>query len=353
MGAIGGTIGLAKKVVGTGARVATAPLSGVPHGAHGRQDYFATLRTLSEASTTGPHFEAFVDVDWDDPEMAITEGDQRWALPIQDPLAQTQWFQSLPRERQVEVSRLRLASMIKAGSQFEQLLLMGGTQFLMGLENGNPEFRYFMHELTEECHHIQMFQEFTNRAAPEVSGVPRWLFRAIPAVSMLGSLWPSLFFQMILAGEEPVDHMQKSILRAGHVSHPLMARLMQIHIAEEARHIGFAHAWLEHHAPAMNAANRFALGVLTPAVLRLGFQAIMVPSNADLELMGVPQDVARQAFSRRNPEFRRILSDVCADIRASCEDTGILTPRTRWAWRKWGVDGRPSRYRSEPAPAAA
>jgi hypothetical protein len=357
MSTVGGTIGLAKKVVGTGVRVATAPLSAVPLPAlpfvgQGKQDYFDTLRTLSQASTTGPHFEAFIDVPWDEPEYAIDHQDERWVLPSVDPLSQTDWYRSLPKERQIEVARHRLTAITKTGSQFEQLLLLGGTQFLMGLQNDNPEFRYFMHELTEECHHIQMFQEFTNRSAPQVSGAPQWLFRAIPAVSLLGSLWPTLFFQIILAGEEPIDHVQKNILRTGGV-HPLLDKIMAIHAAEEARHIGFAHAWLEHHAPEMTAANRYALGVLTPLVMRLGFQAIMVPSKADAEMMGIPDDVMRDTFTRRNEAFRRLLVEVCADVRAGCEQTGLLTPRTRWAWRKWGVDGRPSRFRAEPAPAVA
>ena len=29
----------------------------------------------------------------------------------------------------------------------------------MKLPNQSPEFRYCMHEMTEECNHIQMFQE--------------------------------------------------------------------------------------------------------------------------------------------------------------------------------------------------
>ena len=357
MGAVGGTIGLAKKVVGTGVRVAAAPMAVVPVPSlprlgHGKQTYFETLQTLSQASTTGPHFEAFNDVPWDHPDFALTEGDQQWKLPVSDPLSRTDWYRSLPKDRQVEVARQRMTAITKTGSQFEQLLLLGGTQFLMGLPNGNPEFRYFMHELTEETHHIQMFQEFTNRAAPEVSGCPQWLLKTIPVISLLGSAWPTLFFQIILAGEEPIDHVQKSVLRAGGTN-PLLDRIMAIHAAEEARHIGFAHAWLEHHTPQMHAVNRFAVGVLTPLIMRIAIQIIMVPSKADAELMGIPDDVMRDTFSRRNEAFRRMITDVSADVRAGCEDAGMLTARTRWAWRKWGVDGRPSRFRGEPVASAA
>ena len=335
------------RAVGTGVRAASAV---TPFRPQGKQSYQDTLRTLSEASVE-QCFNAFKDIAWDSPEFALSDDDDRWLLPRVDPLGATAWYQELPRARQLEVGRHRLVAMTKTGSQFEQLLLIGGAQFLMGLKNENPEFRYFMHELTEECHHIQMFQELTNRACPDVVGAPLWLRRSIPLVGLLGGLWPSLFFTIILAGEEPIDHLQKKMMRAGGQLHPMLTRITQIHIAEEARHIGFAHAWLEHHAPAMNAVNKLALGLMVPMVLRLGYGAIVVPSREDQAAMGIPDRVMREAFGgAENAKTRR---DVCADVRHMGETTGILTPLTRIAWRLWGVDGRASRYRSEPASAAA
>jgi hypothetical protein len=316
-----------------------------------RNAYRETLATLSDASTNGPHFEAFKDIDWDAPHMQLSK-DSQWVLPDVDPLASTEWYRSLPLERQSEVARIRIAAMIKTGSQFEQLLLLGGTQFLMGLKNDNPEFRYFMHELTEETHHIQMFQEFTNRVAPEIHGCPTWLLDLMPTVANLGSTAPAVFFQIILAGEEPIDHVQKSIMRAGG-TFDLLDRIMQIHIAEEARHIGFAHAWLEHYVPHLDLRTKYVMGVLTPLIMRIGFTAIMVPSREDVELMGIPPKVFREAYSLRNPGFRKLLVDGAADVRGLCEDTGLLNATTRWAWKACGVDGRPSRYRAEPARVAA
>jgi hypothetical protein len=336
-----------RRVVGTGVRAAG---SAVPFRPQGKQAYEDTLRTLSDASVER-YFNAFKDVAWESPELAVDPDDERWILPSVDPLGQHPWYQSLPRARQIEIGRHRLVAMTKTGSQFEQLLLLGGTQFLMGLKNGNPEFRYFMHELTEECHHIQMFQEFTNRACPEVSGAPQWLVKTIPLIGMFGTWWPTLFFNIILAGEEPIDHVQKDLLRRGG-STPLLNRITAIHAAEEARHIGFAHAWLEHHAPTMGVLNKAALGFMVPMALRLGFSAIMIPSKADQVLMGIPDDVIRDVFVG-GEDIRKLRRDVCADVRMLCEQTGVLRPATRWAWKLWGVDGRPSRFRSEPRSAAA
>ncbi len=49
------------------------------------------------------------------------------------------------------------------------------------------------------------------------------------------------FFMIVISAEEPGDYMQRVILRAGEQVHPLVGRIMAIHVAEESRHISFAH----------------------------------------------------------------------------------------------------------------
>ncbi|MGH3349910.1 MAG: AurF N-oxygenase family protein, partial [Nocardioides sp.] len=313
--------------------VASTPARVIAPRPHGRQAYDETLRTLSEASVE-KYFNAFKDIDWDAPEMAFGADDERWILPPLDLLGAHPWYQSLSRARQIEVGRHRLTAIVKTGSQFEQLLLLGGTQFLMGVDNGDPEFRYFMHELTEETHHIQMFQEFTNRACPDVAGAPEWLMRIIPLVGHLGGLYPALFFAIILAGEEPIDHVQKDVMRSGG-THPLLDRIMAIHIAEEARHIGFAHAWLEEHAPDLNPVSRVALGLLTPLAMRIGSDAIIIPSRADRDLMGLPDSVVREVWGS-GPQAAAFRRHLFADVRMLFDNLGLRTPLTGWAWRALG-----------------
>ena len=79
--------------------------------------------------------------------------------------------------------------------------------------------------------------------------MPRALKHASRVVLLLSRAFPEAFFLFVLAGEDPVDHIQRKQLKEGG-SHPATERIMRIHVAEEARHIAFARHWLRERAPA-------------------------------------------------------------------------------------------------------
>src|SRR6476661_7856922 len=107
----------------------------------------------------------------------------------------------------------RQANVTKVGLQFEQILIAGLMNYAFSLPNGSAEFRYSTHEATEECHHTQMFQEFVNRSGQDVPGGSRF-FRGIgPFLPLAAKTVPFAFFYGVLAGEEPIDHVQKTVLR--------------------------------------------------------------------------------------------------------------------------------------------
>ena len=312
--------------------------------------YQDQLRTLSEASVEH-HFDAFVDIAWDDPAYAIDPQDPRWILPDVDPLGRTSWYRGLPRERQIEVGFYRQTNVVKVGLQFEQVLIAGLMMYCLDLPNGRAEFRYSTHEATEECHHTQMFQEFVNRTGLDVPGAHS-LFRTLgPFLPLAAKHLPFIFFVGVLGGEEPIDHVQKVMLRSGAPMHPLLERISQIHVAEEARHIGFAHQFLEHRAPRLNVVQRGVASLLTPVLMRVLCDAIVVPGPKAIRDMGIPREVVREVWWE-SPESRKFLRDMFGDVRMLAEATGLMNPVSRRLWRALGIAGRPNRFRSEPAPAA-
>jgi ribosomal protein S18 acetylase RimI-like enzyme len=313
--------------------------------------YHDTLRTLSEASVHR-HFDAFLDIAWDDPAYAVDPHDPRWVLPEADVLGRTAWYRGLPLEEQIRVGLYRQANVTKVGLQFEQVLIAGLMNFAFTLPEGTPEFRYATHEATEECHHTQMFQEFVNRSGQRVAGAPRLFQVLAPVLPLFANRLPVGFFVGVLAGEEPIDHVQKSILRSGGPLHPLLERIMQIHVAEEARHIGFAHTYVEHRAARLGRGQRFLLSLLFPVLMRWLADVILVPSRQARRDMGIPDEVLREVYWDA-PESRRVLREMFGDVRMLAERAGLVNPVSKRLWKRLGIDGRPSRYRSQPASAAA
>jgi len=310
-------------------------------------DYDAMLRTLSEGSVH-VHFDPYEDIDWDAPEMALDPQDPRWILsPTLDPLGATAWYQAQPRERQIEIGRWRVLNAVKVGGSFESILIRGLMHYAMNLPNGSPEFRYCLHEMTEECNHIQMFQELVNRSGTDVPGM-RPLFRAAaPAIGFLGGYRPVVLMIGILAGEEPIDHYQKSILRENVDMPPAVLRTMEIHIAEEARHISFADAFLRLRIPRLGRVDRAILSVVFPVVMRWLASEIMTSPRAIQRRFDIPDDVYREAFWR-SPASRRIMASYFGDMRALATEVGLMNPVSRRVWNRLGIGGEPSRYRGEP-----
>jgi hypothetical protein len=310
-------------------------------------EYAATLATLSDASAR--HFNPYTDVAWDAPEFSVTENDPRWALSTADPLGSRPWYRAQPLEKQIAIGMWRQANMAKVGMQFEGVLVRGLMHYAFWVPNGSPEYRYCVHESIEECSHSLMFQEVVNRIGVDVPGMPRWLRLLSPVVPFYAGPLPNAFFFGVLAGEVPFDHMQTNLLREPQPRsvHPIMENLIAIHVAEEARHISFAHEYLHKRVPQMPWRNRFWLSLYVPVVMRMLCQAMVVPPRKFFRQFDIPRSVRKELFSGA-PDSGLPLRDMFADIRMLCHDLGLMNPFALLIWRICKINGGPSRYRSEP-----
>ncbi|MFC4374492.1 diiron oxygenase [Nocardia halotolerans] len=310
-------------------------------------EYADALRTLSEGSVHR-RFDPYLDIDWDAPELAVDRNDPRWVLsPELDPLGATGWYQNLPLERRIEIGRWRQANAAKVGLAFESILIRGMMQYAMTLPNGSPEFRYCLHEMTEECNHIQMFQELVNRIGDDVPGM-RPAFRvASPFIGVAGGYFWAILFIGILGGEEPIDHYQKALIRSGNATQPTLLRIMQIHIAEEARHISFANEFLRAHVARMNPVSTAVCAVAFPIAMRWLADELVKPPKSFARKFDIPDQVFADAFWR-SPTSRQILSGFFGDMRTLADELGLMNPVTKRLWKVLKVDGDHSRYRSEP-----
>jgi hypothetical protein len=302
-----------------------------------REPYDALLGRLSRQSVH-KRYECYRDIDWDAPEFRVDAADPRWILQPSDPLGATAWYRALPPSERSRLGLYRVATFMKVGLQFENVLSQGLLRFALTRSEHSPEQRYAYHELIEESHHSMMFAEFIRRSAIEVPGLARGWQRLDRLVVELAAGFPELFFVFVLGGEDPIDHAQRLALSARDDLHPLVKRMSQIHITEEARHLCFARSFLREHVPTLPPWKRALLAVAAPAVLRLTAELMLRPSPSLVREFDIPPAVVEEAFTE-NSAYRALTMQSLAKVRALMHELGLVTARTRPLWRALGTDG--------------
>jgi para-aminobenzoate N-oxygenase AurF len=300
-----------------------------------RETYGQLLRRLSRQSVV-KHFDAYADVPWDDPAYAIDPDDPRWELGADDGLGGTAWYRSQPAAVRSRLALHMYATFMKIGAQFENVLQRGLLEFALRLPNGSPEFRYAYHECIEEGQHSLMFQEFVNRAGFDIPGLGWW--ERIGSRRVIGHArrFPELFFVFVLGGEDPIDHVQRTVLRSGRDIPPILKRIMQIHVTEEARHLCFARQYLRARVPSLPAPKRAALALGAPLILGQMAKLMMQPSAQITRTYGIPDAVIDEAYTK-NPEHRRKTVVALTKVRELCRELDLVTPWSRRVWELGGI----------------
>jgi hypothetical protein len=307
------------------------------------ETYAHLLGRLSRQSVV-KHFDAYADVPWDDPEYRIDPDDPRWEAVVGDELGTTSWYRAQPAGVRSRIGLHMAATFMKIGAQFESVLKRGLLEYGALLPNGSPEFRYVYHEVIEEAQHSLMFQEFVNRTGFDIPGLAWWERFGARRVIGHAKRFPALFFVFVLGGEDPIDHVQRSALRSTTAMPPILKRIMQIHVTEEARHLCFARHYLKQNVPQLGLVQRTVLAVGAPIILGQMAQLMMRPSPQIIRTYGIPKAVVDEAYVR-NPRHRAETLEALRKVRDLCGELGILTPRSRRLWQALGL--------WEPQPAAA
>jgi hypothetical protein len=118
--------------------------------------------------------------------------------------------------------------------------------------------------------------------------------------------------------------------------HPLVRRISQIHVTEEARHLSFARHYLRRHVPALGPVKRSLLRLRTPFILAQMSQLMMRPSRQIVAHYRIPREVIREAYTQ-NPTHRARTAESLAKVRTLCCELGIVNPRLVALWRRLGI----------------
>jgi len=154
--------------------------------------------------------------------------------------------------------------------------------------------------------------------------------------------FPALFFVFVLGGEDPIDHVQRTELRSGRDLHPLLERIMRIHVTEEARHLSFARQYLlRQHADA---------GPSSASCHR-------DPGTTHPGADGVGDDATTPAVSSASIAFRRTYSprltvplrhradatrESLRKVRDLLTELGLVTPLAKRLWKALGIWDEPA-----------
>ncbi|MFC4006780.1 diiron oxygenase [Nonomuraea purpurea] len=299
--------------------------------------YEAVIERLSKASVD-KHWEPYRDIPWDDPEFLVDQADPRWELPEFDKLGGHPWYRSRPPEVRAMIGLWRVATAMKIGLQFENLLKRGLLNYAYRLPNGSPEFRYVYHEAIEEGHHGMMFQEFVNRTRLPVRGMPGPLSVLAQVAPWIPLISTELFFVFVLGGEDPIDHVQRKLLKDGRTHHPLEETIIRIHVAEEARHISFARHYLRNRVPRLPRHRRLLLGAISPIILGVMARIMLAPPGPMIRRFRIPAHVVAEVYLR-NPAAKGEIRDSVGRTRELCGEIGLINPLTRRIWKVMGIWG--------------
>jgi hypothetical protein len=302
--------------------------------------YQSLIARLSHQSVV-KHFDAYADVAWDDPEMRIDPEDPRWEMDADGGLGATEWYRSQPQGVRARIGLQGIVTSMKTGLQFESILKRGLLEYAATLPNNAPEFRYAYHEVIEEAQHSLMFQEFVNRSGMDVPGISKLMQFGARGVVKLGRRFPALFFLFVLGGEDPIDFVQRQELRGEKQIHPLLERIMRIHVTEEARHLSFARHYLKRNVPELGWVRRRMLAFRVPFILGTMAGMMLRPSKSMIRQYRIPKAVIKEAFDD-NPEARQFVRDSIRKVRNLCVELGIVTPVSKLLWKAFGIWDEPA-----------
>lgn len=183
-------------------------------------------------------FDPEVDVEWDQPLV-----DDMFYMPEHRiSLYGTPLWDRMSHRQRVDLSRHEIASTASVGIWFELILLQLLARHIYDLPATSDHVRYALVEIGDECRHSVMFSRMIEKLGCPAYG-PGPLAHNLGRALKTTAAGPEVFAAILIA-EEILDAFQRELMIDESVQ-PLVRRISQIHVIEEARHVRYAHEELE------------------------------------------------------------------------------------------------------------
>jgi hypothetical protein len=108
---------------------------------------FANLIERLNKQSVEKHYDAYLDIPWDNPDYAIDHADPRFADAAEGLFGTTDWWTTLDDSTRARLALHLIAIRMRSGLIFENTLSRGLLAYAAKLDNGDPQFRYSYHEV--------------------------------------------------------------------------------------------------------------------------------------------------------------------------------------------------------------
>ncbi|MBJ7610306.1 MAG: diiron oxygenase [Candidatus Dormibacteraeota bacterium] len=183
-------------------------------------------------------FDPEVDVEWAQPPAS----DLFYMPEHRVSLYGTRIWERMTRQQRIDLSRHEIASTASVGIWFELILLQLLARHIYDLSPTSDHVRYALVEIGDECRHSVMFSRFIEKLGCPAYG-PGKAAHALGRFLKTTASGPEVFAAILIA-EEILDTLQRELMTDESVQ-PLVRRISQIHVIEEARHVRYAHDELQ------------------------------------------------------------------------------------------------------------
>jgi hypothetical protein len=168
----------------------------------------------------------------------------------------------------------------------EHLLMQGILALLWQVDQYDPNFRYLLHEVAEECQHMAMFNNWVKINSDIKTrdvGEAQWSKTIADFTQDLAVRLPEAFWVNVLLFEFIGDELNQAMKGSknstigddGRDLHPILVQIGIAHTSEEARHIAYARKWLQEGMGKLNDQQKTEIQNLA----EVGAQAIISRQN--------------------------------------------------------------------------
>lgn len=263
------------------------------------------------------------EIDWDKPLDESKYGlNPEWST-----LYGTALWDRMTEQQRIDLTRHEVGSIMSTGIWFETMLQSMVLRSQYSADYGDPEFRFALTEIADECRHSLMFSKTCSKLGVPHYRPPR-LYHEL-ARGFRTTATGEMCYAAILVAEEVLDVMQRDWMRGEDVLEEVRTT-SKIHVVEEARHMKFARLEIKDYLAGISKPRRHFAAFVISIV-----SAIIVDSlvNPDVYAnVGLDPDEAREA-AKNNTHHHNLMRMSCVHLMDFLDEVGLLTPTAMRIYR--------------------